>query len=165
MKLNLQRIASVTRRGGKVLRVKWSDSFRADVDLSGWIATGGDILAPLEDEDLFSTARLGDYGSAIEWEGDDLAIDATHLRLIAEQQRPLDAKALKAWQKSMHLSNSEAAGFLKVGVSTWNNYKAGGNIPDVVSMLCRAAERDPVIVQAHLRPARQAGRPRLNERE
>lgn len=85
----LPRIATVTRIGPTVLGVTWRDGPSDRVDLAGWIATGGDILAPLKDEATFATARLGDFGAAVEWgpEDGDLAIDAHHLRLIANEQR------------------------------------------------------------------------------
>ena len=35
-----------------------------------------------------------------------------------------------------------------------------GNIPSAVAMLCRAARRVPVMMHAHFRPRRAAGRPR-----
>ena len=60
----------------------------------------------------------------------------------------------------MQLSNHEAAALLGIAVSTWNAYKAQGNIPSAVAMLCRAAQRDPIMMQAHFRPRRTAGRPR-----
>src|SRR5947209_1469838 len=47
----------------------------------------------------------------------------------------------------------------RVDLSAWNAYKAGAPIPAVVAMLCRAAQRDPILMQAHYRP-RRAGRPR-----
>jgi type IV secretory pathway TrbD component len=59
----------------------------------------------------------------------------------------------------MSLSNNEAADLLGISASTWNAYKAGAPIPAAVAMLCRAAQRDPILMQAHYRP-RQAGRPR-----
>ena len=63
------------------------------------------------------------------------------------------------WQKAMALSNSEAADLLGISVSTWNAYKAGASIPGAIAMLCRAARRDPILMQAHYRP-RRAGRQR-----
>jgi type IV secretory pathway TrbD component len=60
----------------------------------------------------------------------------------------------------MQLSNQEAAALLGIAVSTWSAYKAQGNIPSAVAMLCRAARRDPILMHAHFRPRRAAGRPR-----
>jgi len=85
-----------------------------------------------------------------------LRIDAGHLEQLAQEQRPFGAKEAAEWQRTMQLSNHETAALLGVAVSTWNAYKSQGNIPSAVAMLCRAARRDPILMQApgH-RPAAQ----------
>lgn len=154
------RVASVTATGPTRLRIKWKHGRTDDVELAGWIATGGDILAGLNDPALFARAAPADYGSAIAWDDDDLRMDAVHLELLAIEQRPFGAREATEWQKSMAISNHETAALLGISVSTWNAYKAEGNIPAAVAMLCRAAQRDPLLLQAHFRPRRAAGRPR-----
>lgn len=159
--ITLPRIVSVTPIGPAALGIKWRHGFSDRIDLAGWIATGGDILDPLKDPTVFATARPDEYGAAVVWgeEDGDLAIDAVHLGMLAEEQRPFHAADAAAWQKGMGLSNQEAADLLGVALSTWNAYKAGANIPQSVAMLCRAMRRDPILMQAHYRP-RRAGRPR-----
>jgi hypothetical protein len=160
MNQSMPRISAVGAVGAGLIKVKWKDRTSDRVDLSGWIATGGDILAPLRDGEIFRSPRVSEYGASIAWgNDDDLRIDAVHLGQIAAEQRPFGAPAAVAWQKAMSLSNNEAADLLGISVSTWNAYKAGAPIPAVVAMLCRAAQRDPILMQAHYRP-RQAGRPR-----
>jgi hypothetical protein len=154
------RILTVAAVGPSALRIKWRGRRSDQADLSGWIATGGNILAPLRDPALFSRARVGDYGASVAWgKGDDLRIDAVHLDLIAAEQRPFDATDAAEWQHDMTLSNSEAADLLGISPSTWAAYKAGATIPSAICRLCRAARRDPILMQAHYRP-RRAGRPR-----
>ncbi|MGY2051696.1 hypothetical protein [Methylobacterium sp. JK268] len=157
----LPRLASVTALTGSAVRVTWTDGRTDEVELVGWIATGGEILRPLRDPETFATVRLGEYGASLAWgeEDGDLAIDAYHLHQIAAEQRPFRSEDLAAWQETAEVSNQEAADFLGVSLSTWNAYKATGNVPPQIRMLCRAALRDPVLFQAHLRP-RKAGRPR-----
>ncbi|MCP1540171.1 hypothetical protein [Methylorubrum extorquens] len=158
----LPRIATVFRTGPTILGVTWSDGPSDRVDLAGWIATGGEALAPLKDAAVFATARPGDYGASVEWgaEDGDLAIDAHHLRLIANEQRRFGHEEASKWQAAAGLSNQEVADFLGVSLSTWNAYKAGTNpVPAAVSMSCRAALRDPLMLHAHYRP-RKPGRPR-----
>jgi hypothetical protein len=157
---SLPRIDRITVRGPTTLRVKWRRRASDDIDLAGWIATGGDLLAQLSDLDVFNKARITDYGSAVAWDDDDLRIDAVHLEQIAREQRPFGAKEAAEWQRAMRLSNHESAAFLGLSVSTWNVYKAQGNIPSAVAMACRAAWRDPIMMHAHFRPRRAAGRPR-----
>jgi hypothetical protein len=157
---SMPRISTVGAVGTGIVKVKWKDRTSDRVDLSGWIATGGDLLAPLRNEQVFGSPRVSEYGASIAWgNDDDLRIDAVHLEQIAAEQRPFGARAAAAWQKAMSLSNNEAADLLGISVSTWNAYKAGAAIPAAVAMLCRAAQRDPILMQAHYRP-RRAGRPR-----
>lgn len=159
----LARIDRVRVSGPNRLRVVWKKVPRDDtIDLTGWIATGGDILKPLQDEALFSKAQVANYGSAVAWDDDgDLAIDAVHLKKLADEQRPFDAAAAEKWQHSLQISNNEAADLLQLSLSTWMAYKAGtSTIPGAVAMVCRVMLRDPIFLQAHFRPRRSAGRPR-----
>ncbi|MEW6642827.1 MAG: hypothetical protein AB1586_20135 [Pseudomonadota bacterium] len=134
------------------------------VDLSGWVATGGDVLAPLRDLKLFNQATVGNYGASVTWdhgEG-DLSIDALHVKELVEQQKPFSTDELNAWQNRHSLSNNESADLIHVALSTWNEYKAGRKVPKRVGMLLRAFDRDPLLLQAHFRP-RKSGRPKADE--
>jgi hypothetical protein len=153
------RVERVAVRGPTTLRIKWRRGANDDVDLAGWIATGGSILARLGDSSLFGQAKIADYGAAVAWDEQDLRIDAVHLEQLALEQRPFGRREAAEWQQAMQLSNQEAAALLGIALSTWSAYKAQGNIPAAVAMLCRAARRDPIVMQAHLR-RRAAGRPR-----
>lgn len=160
MKQAMPRVSTVGTVGPNVLKIKWRDRSSDRVDLAGWIATGGDILAPLRDDELFKRPRVSEYGAGIAWgDDDDLRIDAVHLQQIAAEQRPFGERDAAAWQKALGLSNNEAADLLGISASTWNAYKAGASIPNPIAMLCRAAQRDPILMQAHYRP-RKVGRPR-----
>jgi hypothetical protein len=88
------------------------------------------------------------YGAAVVWDDDDLRIDAVHLEQLAQEQRPFGTKEAAEWQRALQLSNHEAAALLGIAVSTWNSYKAHGDIPSSVAMLCRAARRDPIMMRA-----------------
>lgn len=158
------RIAAVAGTGDRTLLVTWKGGRTDRIDLSGWIATGGDILAPLNAPSVFRHPSVGDYGASVlwEWDGDELAIDAVHLEMLAAEQQPFTGPDVEAWQAELGLSNQEAARFLGIAVSTWHTYKSGGNVPAVVGMVCRAARRDPILMQAHFRPLK-AGRPRREQ--
>lgn len=158
-KTDMPRIAKIKVMPPSSLVLSWRGGGSAEVNLAGWIATGGDLLAPLRDAELFAAARVDEYGAAIEWPGhDDLAIDAYHLRLLAEEQRPFGSDDFTAWQRAAKLSNQEAADFLGVALSTFHAYRRGSSIPTPVKIACRAALRDPMVMQAHYRP-RVPGRP------
>lgn len=157
--MDICRIASVQPLGGTTLKVLWREGGESVVEMAGWIATGGELLASLMDSDVWKTARVEDFGATVEWDGDDLAIDAVHLQSIAEDQREFDVKDLHQWQEQVGLSNNEAADFLGVSLRTWKNYRAGAPISNAVKMLLRATQRDPLLLHAHYRP-RRSGRPK-----
>ncbi|TGS36298.1 hypothetical protein EN825_33720, partial [Mesorhizobium sp. M8A.F.Ca.ET.182.01.1.1] len=89
------------------LTIDWADGRRSTANLTGWIATGGELLAPLRSAGIWETAKVTDYGASVEWEGDDLAIDSYHLYQIAEDQRDFDVDDLRKWQEDIGLSNNE----------------------------------------------------------
>jgi hypothetical protein len=157
---DMPRIEAVSVEGAGRLSVKWRGKSRKDtVNLQGWIATGGEILSPLLVPTTFSKASIGNYGAAIVWDDGDLAIDAQHVMLLADEQKKFDARDAKRWQEQVGLSNNEVADLFKLSTSTWCAYKAGAaEIPATIAMLCRAMLRDPVLMQAHYRP-RINGRP------
>ncbi len=108
---------------------------------------------------MFARAEVGGYGSAVEWDDGDLAIDAVHLKLLADAQRPFGNDQLREWQLLARISNAEAADLVGVSLSTWASYRVDAIIPKSVAIVCRASLRDPLWMQAYLRP-RTAGRPR-----
>jgi hypothetical protein len=156
----MPRIEAVSVEGTGRLGVKWRGKAREDkVNLLGWIATGGETLAPLTGPAMFSKASVGNYGAAIVWDEGDLAIDAQHVMMLADEQKKFDERDAKRWQEQVGLSNNEVADLFRLSTSTWCAYKAGGTeIPATIAMLCRAMLRDPVLMQAHYRP-RTNGRP------
>ncbi len=88
------------------------------------------------------------------WDGDDgeLAIDAYHLSLIAQEQAPFTTEDASAWQSALKISDTEIADLLGINKDLWSDYKGGVDIPTMVARLCRAVQRDPIILYAHLRP-------------
>ena len=168
MREDTPRISSVSAKADGQHRqvfVSWNSGRDQDViELAGWIATGGETLAPLADPAMFATAHVAEHGRAIAWgwsedEHDDLMVDAVHLDLLASEQKPFDRGHLIQWQTECGLSNQEAADFLSISLSTYNAYKAGSSVPSAIGMVCRATRRDPILLQAHWVP-RKAGRPR-----
>ena len=160
MEREIQQIAAVTVDGPSSLLVRWRGKRAMEsVNLSGWIATGGELLARLKDAEMFRRAHVAAYGGAVAWDDDDLSIDSLHLKILSEEQRPFGNVEARNWQDWAGISNAEAADLIGVSLSTWNSYRVSARIPRVVAITLRAAERDPLLMQAHLRP-RTAGRPR-----
>jgi hypothetical protein len=160
----IPRISKVKAVGPSKVTVTWKGGGTDHVELVGWIATGGDILAPLLEPKVFKTAHVGLYGAMVAWsDDDDLAIDAFHLKRIADEQRSIDGKALTEWQNFVRLTNEEAAALFAVSKSTWAAYKGGAKIPAVVQMVFRLVRRDPLMMHAHYKPLKGTpGRPPKN---
>lgn len=53
--------------GTSTIDVTWDGGDTDRVELARWIATGGDVLAPLLDPKVFKTAHVGKYGAHIAW--------------------------------------------------------------------------------------------------
>jgi hypothetical protein len=45
---------------------------------------------------VFARARVENYGAAITWDDGDLAIDAYHLKKLADEQKPFDPIMMQA---------------------------------------------------------------------
>jgi hypothetical protein len=157
-----KRVAKVSATGPTTLHVEWKEGGGTDVDLSGWIARGAPITDPLREPAVFDAPRIIDYGAAIAWtDDDDLAIDATHIRILAEPQRTMTPADMQAWQAGLGISNREAAELLGIAQSTWNAYKAGSATPaTAVQIACRALAQDGSLFTALYRPRKAAGRPK-----
>jgi hypothetical protein len=81
------RIEKVSVTGAATLRVKWKGKGApVDVNLTGWIASGGEHLAALGNPDIFGKPAVGNYGTAVTWDDGNLAIDAMHLMRVANEQ-------------------------------------------------------------------------------
>jgi len=90
----LPRIEAVRPEAGFVIRVRWRGNRASDtVNLAGWIATGGDLLKALCDPAVFARARVENYSAAVAWDDNDLAIDAHHLKMLADN----DTVSKMAW--------------------------------------------------------------------
>jgi hypothetical protein len=84
----LPRIEAVSVAQPATLQLRWRGRPVGDsVDLSDWIATRGQSLAPLREAQVFAKASVGNYGAAVVWDDGDLAIDAAHLKMLAHEQK------------------------------------------------------------------------------
>ncbi|WP_020187808.1 hypothetical protein [Methylopila sp. 73B] len=160
------RIKSVSAtEGSPHLLVTWANDMNPSlVRLSGWIASGGEVLAPLMDRTVFEKPRVAEHGAAVEWgdDGGDLAIDAIHLYGIAYEQQSFTGRDLGAWQERLGLSNVEAAEALGLSRSKYMALRADLNeaVPTTIAIACRAMLNDPTVLQAHYRPTPRSRGPR-----
>lgn len=158
----VERIDVVKVVGPMTVNVQWREGSKDDVDLAGWVDTGGALLVPLANPETFKDVRVVEHGAALEWAGDeDLAIDAHHLSLIARVQRAPGKTELADWQAANHFTDLDVATTFGVGRSTWANYKANADrVPRMVLMYVRAVQIDPVLLHAIFKRKRgKSGRP------
>jgi hypothetical protein len=153
----MTRIECIRVTGPSSISVSFEDGTGDRIELAGWIAIGGDVLAPLRDTSVFKTARIGANGECVRWgENDDLAIDASHLRGIAELQRWVHPSDLISWQAENGFSDVEAARIVGMHRSAWVLYRQGkADIPMPVQIVFRSLMRDPVLIHARHRPEKR----------
>ena len=85
---DMPRIDAVSVDGPTTLTVAWRAGGRSRIDLAGWLARPNPVLDALSDPAVFARAAIGGHGNLVTWDDDegDLAIDAYHLKLIADEQ-------------------------------------------------------------------------------
>lgn len=157
--MELPRISKVrAAESPRTLIVDWAGGAdQSRVDMTGVIATVK-AFAVLEDSKFFRDVEVIDHGVAIGWP-DGLDYSAFNLRVLAEEQQPMDGPGFVRWQEAVKLSNQETADVLGVSLKTIKNYRRSQGVPTAVSLACRALLRQPLVLQAHYRP-RKPGRPR-----
>lgn len=67
--LTLPRIQSVTALDGRQVTVVWRDGSRKIVDLAPALNSRRVYIPLRDDDELFRTLRVSEYGDAIEWDG------------------------------------------------------------------------------------------------
>ncbi|WP_372424238.1 hypothetical protein [Salinarimonas chemoclinalis] len=121
------------------VEVTWEHGERAGgpevIDLGPFIERFA-VYAPLDrDRALFMTARLGPYGSSIEWGDGSIDLSSVALEEIAsEAEATLDFKAFldeQGWTFDI------AARRLGLGRRTVAYYAAGRPVPKAVALACR----------------------------
>ncbi len=144
------------RNAPNTLIIDWTEGAIGRADMTGVIARLA-AFEPLRDPALFRRVELIDYGLGVGWpNGLDYA--AGNLRVLSDEQQPMDGPGFACWQTRLKLSNQEAADALGVSLKTVKNYRKASEVPTAVTLACRAMLRDPLVMQAHYRP-RTAGRP------
>ena len=157
----LRRVDSVRAEAPYTLRVTWRDGQTDVIDMEG-VISAFEPFAPLKNEAAFTTVRVADWGSGVEWDnGLDYSSDS--LEHLAEEQRGMSGNEFKAWGDSMGLSINETADLFGVATSTIKEYrKPDRTLPIAWQIACSAMKRDRETFFAHYRP-RLTGRPRKAE--
>lgn len=82
----IPRIASAVPLHGRMVEITWKDGGRKVVDLAGSLASRRVFIPLRNDDDLFRTLRVSEYGDALEWDGPDLEFPASWLDRLADTE-------------------------------------------------------------------------------
>lgn len=156
---SLPRVKTV-RPGAKpyTLMVTWADGRRTVVDMTG-VVSRSPRFESLRDPEAFAAVRPITHGWGIGW-ASGLDYSARSLDRLAREQQPMTGRDFARWQRTLALSNREAADVLGLSLGTVKNYRRHkGVLPAVVRIACTALADDRTAFFAHYRP-RYTGRPR-----
>jgi hypothetical protein len=97
------------------LKITYADGTDFNVDLSDWINTSS-FLRPLQDQSLFASAKLSEFGRAVEFGKGEIDLAADNLRNLAiEQSGGIGHERIWNW---MHVNNLTLDGAAEVlGIS------------------------------------------------
>ncbi|MGN6582938.1 MAG: hypothetical protein ACTHJV_04460 [Rhizobiaceae bacterium] len=131
----LPRVAAAFPLDGRKVKVVWDDGTVKVVDLTGAFASRR-IFIPLRDDDrLFQTLRVSEYGSGIEWSGSDLEFSAMWLDRLPEAEFSNDD-----FRKAMDSLNRTLDGMaadLEISRSLVAEYRKDKPIPRHVALATR----------------------------
>jgi len=122
--IDIPNIRAVRADQGQRLAITWKGGAESVVDVSGHLAEYA-VFAPLrQDDELFRTVEVGEWGWCVHW-SDDMEISADTLwRLTLEQ----GAEWLRAWRTARRMTQAEAARALGVSPRMWRYYEAGSHL-------------------------------------
>jgi hypothetical protein len=143
------------------LNVTWSDGSKSVADLTGLVHRSRHFGVFGNDPTAFRKVRVIAHGSGIGWEN-GLDYAATTLKMLADEQKPLNGKYLTGFQARHGLNAAETALVLHVAERTLRAYRASEELPAPIAISLRRMDSDPTIIAAHYRPIkrRERGRPK-----
>jgi len=127
--------------GRHALQVEFGKGEKYSIDLESYIREFS-LLKPLEDLELFSQVKVGEWGFDVTW-GDELEIAATTLHRMALEQagEVMPTSEFKRWMIDNKLSLSKAATELGFSRRTITAYSSGAAlIPKHVALACKGWE-------------------------
>ncbi len=139
----LPRIASVKTLGNAgILLIEWDTGKTDPVYIGDYMSKYKIFSSLLEDKDLFQTADVAAFGTAIAWTA-DIDIAATTLWQLAREQagEVLSAEKFRDWRKRQSLTLDAAAAALGISRRMVAYYDGGErSIPRVVSLATKALD-------------------------
>jgi len=117
-------IKAVRAMDGRSLLITWRGGTESLVDLGGFLPEY-EVFAPLvRDDDLFRSARIGEWGWCLYW-SDDMEISSDTLWRLALKH---GAAWLRDWRSGKGMTQTEAARALGVSPRMWRYYEAGSHL-------------------------------------
>jgi len=130
----LPRIAHAVPLDGRKVKVMWADGSVKVVDLSGALASRR-VYIPLRDDDaLFQSLHVTEYGDGIEWKN-DLDFSAVWLDRLPEAD--FTNEEFRRAMASLKLSNEGMAADLEISRSQVAEYKKDKPIPRHIALATR----------------------------
>jgi len=127
----MPKIRAVRADQGRRLAITWKGGAESVVDVAGHLAEYA-VFAPLRQDDaLFRTVEVGEWGWCVRW-SEDMEISCDTLWRLALEQ---GAECLRAWRAARRMTQAEAARALGVSPRMWRYYEAGSHLlPKIVRL-------------------------------
>jgi len=137
------KIAAVEYLEGFSVRVTWEQGRESRIDLEPHIRMFK-TLTPLRDPELFSQARVGEWGWHLEWPcGVDVSSDTLRRLALEQTQRSMTPIMIKEWRQTLGLSLTQAARVLGLSRRMVAYYESGEKeIPKYVALACIGASTE-----------------------
>jgi hypothetical protein len=114
-------IRAIRPDGRRRLVITWKGGTESPVDLAEHIAAYA-VLQPLRDDDaLFESVQVGEWGWCAHW-SDDMGISSDTLWRLALEQ---GSTWLRHWRSAHRMTQAEAAHALGVSPRMWRYYEGG----------------------------------------
>ena len=121
---DIPNIRAVCADQGRRLLITWKGGAESVVDVSGHLAEYA-VFTPLRQDDaLFRTVAVGEWGWCVHW-SDDMEISSDTLWRIALEQ---GAEWLRGWRTAKRMTQAEAARALGVSPRMWRYYETGSHL-------------------------------------
>jgi hypothetical protein len=117
-------IRAVRAEDGRTLIVTWRGGAESVVDLGEFLAEYAMFAQLRRSDELFETAKVGEWGWCVHW-SDDMEISSDTLWRLALEQ---GAAWLRGWRSEKGMTQAEAARALGVSPRMWRYYEAGSHL-------------------------------------
>lgn len=131
------RLTKVKALKNSRLKITYADGTEFNIDLSDWIKKTS-FLKPLQDQSLFASAKLIEFGRAIEFGKGEIDLAADNLRNLAvEQSGGIGHERIWNWMHENNLTLDSAAEVLGISRRMLAYYRNGEKpIPRHIWLAC-----------------------------